>query len=758
MPWPTTRRVIGRKHQRLDGPDKSTGRAKYSFDINRPGMLHARILRCPHARARVRSVNTQAAQQLPGFRALWRIPEAADNNILYFAGAEVIAVCADTEGHAEDILRAITVDYEVMPHFVREQDVLQAGAQASTAPGTNGANIRPGGDFVTENFERDAYPGLSGAPTSGGPIVAQVAALVGTAQNVVVAQNTYGVPVIAHQCLESHGLVAEWRRENNQDYLTVWCSTQAVPQTAANLAQHFNIPAARVKCITHFMGGGFGSKFGPDIQGIACAELAKLANAPVKLMLDRAEEVVVGGNRPSAFGTVKMACNAQGQFRTYEVDCYGSSGTGNAATVNLQYLPYVYAPSIPFIKRNHRVVRLNTSPARAMRAPGHPQNCVLTEWIIDELAARIGMDPLQMRLRNLPANEAAAVANDPLSFNAMRYMVYSQEIALARKLSDWDKKWHPPGQGTGVIKRGIGMAVHTWGGAGRQDNDHTVQVHRDGSVLVRASTQDLGTAQRTVEAIIAAEVFGLDPKQITVELGESQYGRSTGSGGSTTCPGTAPAVYLAATAARTNFLQALAGSLNVPVANLTIQRAPNSQWPDVVNTANQQRWNWRQACARLGENPVTGQGNWEAGYSNNGVGGVQVAEVEVDTETGVVKCTRVVAVQDCGMIINKLGCESQVAGGVIMGLNYALFEERVMDRVTGRQCNPDMEFYKLAGIQDIPNIIVQMYDMPERGVIGIGEPPTISTCAAIGNALYNALGVRVRQAPFTPERVLAALS
>src|SRR5262249_43331561 len=143
---------------------------------------------------------------------------------------------------------------------------------------------------------------------------------------------------------------------------------------------------------------------------------------------------------------------------------------------------------------------------------------------------------------------------------------------------------------------------------------------------------------------------------------------------------------------------------------------------------------------------------------NQGVGGVQAAEVVVDTETGVVRCTTVWAVQDCGLIINLQGCESQVAGGVIMGVNYALFEERIMDRVTGRQVNPDMEFYQLGGIKDMPKIHVRMYDMPERGVIGIGEPPTISTHAAIGNAIFNALGVRVPHTPFTPERVLAALA
>jgi xanthine dehydrogenase YagR molybdenum-binding subunit len=137
---------------------------------------------------------------------------------------------------------------------------------------------------------------------------------------------------------------------------------------------------------------------------------------------------------------------------------------------------------------------------------------------------------------------------------------------------------------------------------------------------------------------------------------------------------------------------------------------------------------------------------------------VQIAEVAVDTETGVVRCRKVVAVQDCGLIVNKLCCESQVAGGVIMAVNYALFEQRIMDRHTGRQVNPDMEFYKLGGIEDMPEIIVHMYDMPERGVIGIGEPPTISTCAAIGNAVFNAIGARVSYAPFTPDKVLAALA
>lgn len=721
MPWPTNRRVIGTKVQRLDGPDKATGRAKYSYDINRPGMLHAKILRCPHAHARLRTLDTTGAEKVRGFRALHIIAQPGAE--LFFAGAEIVAVAADTEEHAEDCLRAIRVEFDVLPHYVKEADALQAGDQARTAGGPNqGQNVRPGGEATTADFDTAAYQNTTAR-----------------------AEGTYSVPVISHQCLETHGLVAEW--DQALENLTVWASTQAVPATAQGLATALKIQPTRVKCITHHMGGGYGSKFGPDIQGIVCAELARKARAPVKLMLARDEEVMMAGNRPSAAGTVRIAGDNQGNVRAFEVDCYGSPGVGTAATVNLGLLPYVYA--IPHVKKKHRVIRLNFGAARAMRAPGHPQNCVLTEWAMDDLAARLNMDPLQLRLRNLPPNQG----NDPLAFLGCRHTIYTREIEIARKLSQWDKRWHRPGQGgQGPVKHGIGMALHTWGGAGRANNDTTVTINRDGSVLVQASTQDLGTGQRTVEAIVVAEVLGLRPEQITVQIGESQFGRSTGSGGSTTCPGTAPAALNAATAARDAMFQAIAPRLNSQAANLRIDVGR------IVNTNTNQSWSWQQACAMLGNNPAVGRGDWTPGLSNNGVGGVQIAEVKVDTETGVVRCTRIVAVQDCGMIINKLACESQVAGGVIMGLNYALFEECIFDRQTGRMVNPDMEFYKLGGIQDIPNIIVHMYDMPERGVIGIGEPPTISTAAAIGNAIFNALGVRVPSMPFTPDRVLAALA
>jgi len=422
-------------------------------------------------------------------------------------------------------------------------------------------------------------------------------------------------------------------------------------------------------------------------------------------------------------------------------------------------LPYVY----PFeYKRKHTRIRTNAQPQRAMRAPNHPQSCTLTEFVLDDLAAKLDMDPMQLRLKNLPPNDPLAVQSAPHSLAALRHTIYTREIEIAAALSKWKEKWHPPGKTPGVVKQGIGMALHTWGGQAQGSrNECTVTISADGSVTARTSTQDLGTGQRTVTALITAEILGLEPEQITLQFGESDYGASTGSGGSTTVPSQAPATLRAATAARDDLFAKIAPKLGAKAEDLAVERGR------VVDRGSGKSWDWKKACAALGDEQAKATGFWtyaestkpeNKDVSNSGVGGVQIAEVLVDTETGVVRCTQIVAVQDCGMVVNRLTCESQVAGGVIMGLNYALFEERILDRTTGRQVNPDMEFYKLGGIEDMPKILVHLYDMPERGVIGVGEPPVISTHAAIGNAIFNAIGVRVPYTPFTPDRVLAALA
>jgi xanthine dehydrogenase YagR molybdenum-binding subunit len=723
--WPGKPRLLGKKHARVDGPDKATGRARYSYDMNPKGLLHAVMLRSPHAHATIKKLDYADAEKMPGVKAVFVI--AGEGKEVYYAGDEILALAADTEEHAHDAVRAVKVEYEVLPFIVTEEDGLKNAGAATVPPvGGNRTNVRA----VAESSRGDVEAAFKSADA--------------------VVEADYGVPTLCHQCLEAHGLVAQWDEAGEE--LTVWASTQAVDGTARQLAPRFKIPATKVKCITHYMGGGFGSKFGPDVQGNTAAELARMAKAPVKLMLDRAAEITVAGNRPSAYARIKIAGTKDGKITAFAADGYGTGGAASGSSgFQAGILPYVYADAIPAVHNSGKVVRTNCGNQRAYRAPNHPQSCALTEWAIDDLAAKLDLDPMQLRLKNLPPNNPG---NNPLTYLALRETIYKDEIQTAAKLADWEKKWHPPGKGNGQgpLKHGLGMAIHTWGGAGGPNNDIAVTIASDGSVLVESSTQDLGTGERTVLAIVVAEVLGLEVKDVTVRIGESPYGRSTGSGGSTTTPGTSPAALNAAVAARDSLLKKVADRLNAKAEDLTVDPGK------IVDKNTNKSWPWKEACARLGMDVIKESGNFTPGLSNQGVGGVQIAEVAVDTETGVVRCRRIVAVQDCGRIINLQGCESQVAGGVIMAVNAALFEERIMDRHTGRQVNPDMEFYKIGGIKDMPEIVVHMHHMPERGVIGIGEPPTISALAAIGNAVFNALGVRVPNAPFTPERVLAALA
>jgi xanthine dehydrogenase YagR molybdenum-binding subunit len=706
--WPDKRRLIGTKVPKVDGPAKSTGTAKYSYDVNRKGMLHALILRCPHAHARITKIDTSAAERTIGFKGLFKLGDVGKECM--YAGDEILGIAADTEEHAMDCIRAVKIEFEVLEHLTTEADALKNPSK-KTVPAGN-VDSRP--QSTTRGNADEAFKSAD-----------------------AVVEGFYGVPVQTHVCFETHGMVAEWEGDD----LTVWASTQAVPGTASELETYFKgkgIAAVKAKCITHYMGGGYGCKFNIGAEGRICAELARSTKSAVRVFLDRAEEHISVGNRPSAAAKVKIAGTKDGKITAFAADSRGTPGYGGGVNYHT-LLPYVYV--IPNVSNTNTTVRLNAGGQRAMRAPGHPQACFITEAAVDDLCHKLNLDPMQVRLRHLPGDHRKAI--------------YEKELAIAGELSNWSKAWHAPGKGPsrGPVKHGLGLALHTWGGGGRGANDVRITIASDASVLVECSTQDLGTGQRTLFPIIVGEVLGLEVKDITSRIGESVYGRSTPSGGSTTCPGTSPAALNAAADAKKKLFEKLAPKLGVPEADLAIDPAK----PGKI-IAKDKEWTWKEACAKLGMDKVQGVGDWSQGLSSQGVGGVQVAEVWVDTETGVVRCTKFWAIQDCGLIVNKLGCESQVAGGVIMGINYALFEDRIMDRHTGRQVNPDLEFYKLGGIQDMPEIVVHMVDMPERGVIGIGEPPTIGTAAAIGNAICNAIGVRVPTSPFTPDKVLAALS
>jgi xanthine dehydrogenase YagR molybdenum-binding subunit len=696
--WPEKPVLLGTAVKRLDGPEKVTGRARYTYDINRPGMAYARMVRSPYAHARVVLIDLTQAARAPGVKAAlaWKEPGAQ----VMYQGDPVAAVAADTEERARDAARLIRVRYETLPHLANVEQALAADAPA----------VFPGGNTK------------QGSTDETGDLAA------GFARAAHVVEATYATHVITHVCLETHGCVCEWDGEK----LTAWISTQACIQSGQQFAQALQIPQTNVHTITQYMGGGFGSKFGPDVQGIICAKLAKLARVPVKLMLDRKEEHLDTGNRPSATAHIRAGVTSDGMLTAFDGQSWGTGGAG--ATSNFP-LPYIY--TFPNRKRTHKDVYINAGQQRAMRAPGHPQGCFLTEILMDELADRVKMDPVAFRVKNLP----------PAAPNAM----WAEYFQRGAKAFGWDKR-HPTGdQAPGPIKTGMGVSAHRWGGAGRGSQAH-MDIMSDGSVVVKCGTQDIGTGTRTIVTMVAAETLGLPVSAVKAEIGDSVLPFSGGSGGSTTAASVSPAIRVTSINALEALFAKVAPTLAVTPDELV---AAGGRIHVKGNTAKGVAW--KDACKLIGTEPISVDGKWEDGLSGSGTSGVQFAEATVDIETGIVKVTRILAIQDCGLIVNKLTAEHQALGGVIAAINFALFEDRIIDRVTGQMVNPNMEWYLLAGMSDVPKVEVILNNMPERGVIGIGEPPTVSTASAIANAVRNATGATIRSLPLHPHKVLAAI-
>ncbi len=705
--WPEKRQIVGTSVPRLDGPLKVSGKAKYSFDRNLPGLLQGKILRSPHAHAKLVELDMKPAEGMPGVKAVYVIPGPQNKphkEELFYEGDEIAAVAAETEEQARDAVRAIRAKYEVLPHAASEDEAL---------PQAKAPNTQAAGNPDQAYAQADAK-----------------------------VEGEYGTPVLGHVCWESHGLVAHWKAD---DELVVYCSTQAVGGTANALRQRFN---CKVTCETPFMGGGFGSKFGPDIQGFVAAELARKAKRPVKLMLERDEEHRAGGTRPSAFAKAKAGATKDGTLTVIDAHTWGSGG--NSSDGNFPF-PYVYAPANR--RRNHQDVYLNAGNKRALRAPGHPQGCFITDQIMDDVADQLGVDRVEFRIKNLPSGGA---------FNVLK-PIYERELRLGAERIGWARLNHKRGDPTpGPVKRGVGCAINTWGGAAG-NAQASCTVHPDGAVEVAIGTQDLGTGTTTLVPIVAAEILGLKVGDVQGKIGSSAYPPAGGSGGSTSCGGVSISVAAACYRALDQIFQKAAGQLGAAAGDLEAEGGKV-----YVKAEPAKSLTWKQACALLGQQPATGTFNYDradqnsarevAGMSGAQVAGAQFADVSVDVETGLVRVNKMVAAADCGLVMNRMLCESQVYGGVIGGLNAALFEERRLDPKTGRWLNADLEWYRVACHSDIPEIEVHLLDYPERGTIGIGEPPYIPGQAAIANAVCNAIGVRVPRAPYTPRRVLEALA
>jgi xanthine dehydrogenase YagR molybdenum-binding subunit len=746
--------VVGKRTPRLDGRLKVTGAARYTADIRLPGMLFARIITSPYPHARVLSVDTSKAERQAGVRAVHVLDRILGNAelrdkskelpakypIVRFAGQPVAAVAARTQAEADEAARLVQIEYEPLPFVVDTDRAREAGAPLvfpgpADQEGTAGGGGGPTGVKQTGNVRGPVKGGPQGRPL--GDVKK------GFKEADIVVEGEFRTQVQTHSALETHGVVADWR----QDGLTVYASTQGTASVRDEFAAIFKLKKSQVRVITDFMGGGFGAKFGAGNWGVIAAHLSKKAGAPVRLMMSRKDEHLSTGNRPDSVQRLKVGARLDGTLTAIHLECYGTAGTGTGAGTGG---PAQNMYACPNILTEESDVFTHAGPAAAFRAPGHPQGCFALEQLIDELAERLKIDPLALR--------------DHIDESPAR----REERRIGAEHVGWSRR-HAAGTDRGPIKRGLGVAQSIWYRFVNLDSNCEVRVTRDGSVELLSGVQDIGGGIRTALAQVVAEELGLRPADITVRIGDTSFPVGPASGGSTTTGSITPVARNAAYRVKRQMLEQLAPALGVASADALEMKDGRV----FVRDEPSKGLTFRQAAARLRTEQVaaqTGRSDDYGGYAFKGddfgigigiYGGVQFAEVAVDTETGVIRVERVVAVHDCGRPINPLAIESQINGGVLQGISFALYENRLLDRNTGLMVNPNLEQYKIVGSRETPvieTVLIEEYmgrNSTDAG--GIGEPSTIPTAAAIGNAFYNATGVRLRQMPMTPARVLAAL-
>lgn len=686
--------LLNHRLTRVDGPLKVSGAARYTYDVRLPGMLYGRILRCPHAHARLTKFDSAAAARIPGVQAIIQQPLKE----FLFHGMAVAAVAATTPEIAGDALRAIVVSYEVLPHVVKAADAIKPESPRALSDEANLEEKEKRGDAQRTDAafsECDA-----------------------------VVEAEYLTPRIHHACLETHGVLVDYR---GGDTATVYASTQGTFTIPGDAATALELPESAVTSIVEHMGGGFGSKFGIGVEGMLACKLSKQTKAPVKLMLTRSDEFVMAGNRSGSWQKLKAGVKKDGTLIAMRATQYRLGGLGDGSQAGQ---PYIYRVRDTY--REVFALHTNEDSSIAMRAPGHPQASFAMESLMDELADKIGMDPVAFRKVNL------------------RDEVYHRQLDRGAREIGWDRR-KPQPDGGGPWKRGMGCAIGTWGGGGNNQCKVEVNVSRDGGVVVSVGTQDLGTGTRTYTRAIVAEELGLQVVDVVERIGNSKLGAANASGGSTTAASLAPSVKDAAIKARLAVSEKIAPLLGGVKPEEV--RFANGQ-----ATAGGKSLSWKQACAALPSSGVTAHGEWRSDLQARGVHGACFAEVEVDVETGQIRPIKMVHVQDGGLPLNRLTMESQINGGMIQSLGMALWEGRVMDAQLGLQLNPGFGDYKLPGSLEMPELVPIIDDDDKReAVIGIAEPSIIPALGALANAVFNACGVRVRELPITPDKILMGL-
>jgi CO/xanthine dehydrogenase Mo-binding subunit len=717
---------VGRPHPRVDAAERVSGAARYTADVQLPGMLFCRILRSPHARARVRAVDTTEAERLPGV-ALVLTPDNIPDDLpqplqreLYFHGAEVAAVVAESPEQAEDALHALRVEYEVLEPVLTLEEAMAEGAPQASERGNVGNRGKP---HVWQYGDPDRA----------------------FSEAEVIVSREYRTQVALHNALEPHGTVAWWQG----DRLTVWESTQDIRGVQDGLASAYGLPRDRVRVIAEYVGGGFGAKFGPNRHTHVAVIASRLTGRPVYLVLDRHEENLATGNRPATVQHLRIGARRDGRLVAITLRSYALEGAGGGGGTVGGPVRDLYR--CDHVRTEEYSVYTSAGPASAFRAPGYPEGAFALESALDELAEQLGMDPLELRR----INYAETRRGTPFTSNSLleAYRVGAEAIG-------WHRRAEMAAANRGQRhRRGLGVAVGCWGSAGWPPAHAWVQINQDGTITVTSATQDIGTGSKTALALVAAEEMGVPVEHVSMRIGDTLGApHGTGSGGSGTVASMAPAVRAAAADARRQLLELASAFLDAPADALVVRDG-------VIRAEGLERTvTVRDLLREVGPVNIIGRG----GRAPNPQGvaiiaiAVHFAEVVVDTWTGEVTPVRIVAVHESGRVINPLTMSSQIEGGVVMGTGYALMEERVQDPLTGRILNANLENYHICTVMDTPRIEAVLLDVPDgrvnnAGVKGIGEPPMIPPAPAICNAIYHACGVRVTRLPVTREQILEGL-
>jgi CO/xanthine dehydrogenase Mo-binding subunit len=701
--------VVGRDVPRVDGVGRARGQAPYTADLQLPGMLHTAVLRSPHARARVTTIDLELARSEPGVRGVigpGDVEQLTDEP--GYVGHAVAAVAAETFDQAKTAVSKIAVDWEVLDPLLDPEEAVRQESFVSDVK-----------TYERGDFER------------------------GVAEGDEVVEAEYRTAVVLHNSLETHQSICHWE----DDGITVYISTQYIWGIRAAMAERLGLPEDKVRVVCHAMGGGFGAKNGPGDYTSIAAELAKRTGRPVRCALTRREENLATGNRNATIQRLRAAAKADGTLTALGGDFINAVGFAGWSPDTDGPMQMLYA--CDNVRTVHYPAKLNLPPNAAFRAPGFVEGTFALECLLDELAAKLGMDPLELRRRNYADSDR--IDDRPFS---------SKNLAecYRRAAPHWAKRDEVRARSQGPWKHGIGLASQIWYGGGGPPSYAWIRIGADARVQVVTAMQDIGTGTRTAMAQIAAEELGVSIDTVQVSLGDSARGPYASiSAGSSTIPSMGPAVRSAAADAKRQLLEIAAQRFQLEERVLDIKGGQ-------IVSSDGGSWPLEEITGMLESGQILGKG--ARGPNPAGMRvltfGVQVAEVAVDVETGEVRVDKIVAIHDVGRVINKLGASSQVEGGIIQGVGHTLSEHRVVDPRTGSVLTRTLDAYRMPTIADVPEIVTDLVDVPDPhltnlGAKGLGEPPIIPTAAAIANAIRDATGADVRSLPISREEMLRAL-